>query len=166
MKKSAVTWIQHDTNTRNNRHIKAMISRYGAKGYGVWWWLQGVLAVQPSCRLDLTMPYILEDLAYDMRVDSEWLQAWLHDCLYYFKILQTDSVCLWCDDLNERMQYWGEKRKILSERGRKGALVTNAKRWGGEKQEIVSEEKVNLSDTQATNLSTQNKTKQNKTIIL
>jgi hypothetical protein len=162
MRKSSVTWIQHDSHTLNHRGIKAMYNRYGGKGYGVWWWLQEVLAVQPNYQLEIITPYVLEDMAYEMRVEYDWFSEWLKDCLYYFKILQTDTVYLWCDDLNERMAYWDEKRKILSERGKKGAAVTNAKRWGTENQAEVVEEKVRLSEAQATDLSAQKKRKQKK----
>ncbi|MFN4247567.1 MAG: Lin1244/Lin1753 domain-containing protein [Flavipsychrobacter sp.] len=128
MSKKFTPWFPHETNPRSNRKLKALFNTYGGTGYGYWWILQEILCSQPEYKLDITDEFAYTELADDMRCEYDFLERFIKDCINKFHLLQCDDTHLWCPALIDVMQPLEEKRASLSERGKKGAAVTNAKK--------------------------------------
>lgn len=143
MSKRQRFFFPHEANVLNNFSLRSMFRKYGATGYGMWWLLVESLSRAAQYRIDIANDENIEDLSDYMRCDEDAVRTFIHECIHRYKLLHTDGQYIWCPQLTEDMEYWEEKRRILSERGRKGAAKTNAKRWG-------SKDAANVSDAQAT----------------
>jgi hypothetical protein len=143
MSKRQRFFFPHEANVLNNFSLRSMFRKYGATGYGMWWLLVESLSRAAQYRIDIANDENIEDLCDYMRCDEDAVRAFIHECIHRYKLLHTDGQYIWSPQLTEDMEYWEEKRRILSERGRKGAAKTNAKRWG-------SKDAANVSDAQAT----------------
>lgn len=128
MSKKFTPWFPHETNPRSNRKLKALFNTYGGAGYGYWWILQEILCSQPEYKLDITDEFAYTELADDMRCDYVFLEKFINDCINKFHLLQCDDTHLWCPTLTDALRPLEDKRASLSERGKKGAAVTNAKK--------------------------------------
>lgn len=157
-KKNYTTWFQHDSNAMNNRNLKALRSAYGMEGIGCWWTLQEILSTQPGYQLDISNEYAINELADDLRMDAGYVERYVNDCVNKFHLLQCDDTHLWCPVLTASLEPLDEKRARQSERGKKGAAVTNAKKKSAQATETGAK-----GSAQAKHFSTQNKTEQNKT---
>lgn len=158
MSKKFTPWFPHETNPRSNRKLKALFNTYGGAGYGYWWILQEILCSQPGYKLDITDEFAYTELADDMRCDYAYLEKFISDCVNKFHLLQNDDTHLWCPVLIETLQPLEEKRAVLSERGKKGAKVTNAKK------SAQATNVVGTSEIKRPLESAEKKTEENKTV--
>ena len=86
-------------------------------------------------RLEVEKDWQVNAIAIDLGIDGGNGEAidlvtFLEDCIDEFNLLNTDGKYIWSRALIERMQPWDEKRKKLSEAGKKGA----ASRWANREE--------------------------------
>lgn len=186
MSKKESYWFSHDSNAAGSPQMVALIRKYGFEGYGRWWRLLERLRESENYRYNIGTPFAWDVLGQDMMMSAGEAEAFVRDCVEYFQLLQSDGQFFWCNNLNERMEYWEKRRETLRERGRKGGLAAR-KNSGGtagdndEQEESTSEAQVNLSltlhsaevnnslctnDDKQANETKQNETKRNKTTLL
>ncbi len=143
-------YFSHDCNARRDPKIIALRSVYGAEGYGWWWILLEILREQEDYRIDITKKFAYSSLATEMGITRDRCQEFIESCLNEFELLQGDGVFIWSESMCRRMEKFEEKRKRMSERGKKGAAATNEKKAENTAQATetagTSEENERLSD--------------------
>lgn len=128
MNKKESYWFAHDCNARSDAKIIAMMQQYGMEGYGRWWVLLERLRKEQDYKYNISTKFAYNVLAQELCCSNEDAKCFVAACIEEYELLQTDGVHIWSTGLNARMQHLDRKRAIMSERGRKGAAVTNAKR--------------------------------------
>lgn len=121
-------WFSHDCNARSDAKIIAMMQHYGMEGYGRWWILLERLRAEDDYKYAVDKKFAYNVLAQDMMCSLDDAKAFVEDCINEYELLETDGKHIWAPSLNTRMKPLEEKRRIMSERGKKGAAITNAKR--------------------------------------
>ncbi len=128
MKKKESYWFSHDCNARSDAKIIAMMQAYGIEGYGRWWVLLERLRKEAAYQYNISTKFAYNVLAQELQCSNEDAQTFVTACVEEYELLQTDGKFIWSKGLCERMEHLDKKRAVMSERGRKGAAVTNAKR--------------------------------------
>ena len=128
MNKKETHWFSHDKQARNEPRLKLLNAKFGRKGYGNWWVLLEVLRDQEAYKYDITSRIAYTLLAQEFEYTVEETKDFITTCIEELELLQTDGNHIWSNDLLERMEYLDKKRATLSERGKRGAATTNAKR--------------------------------------
>lgn len=128
MNKKESYWFAHDSNARSDAKIIAMMQQYGMEGYGRWWVLLERLRKEQNYKYNINTKFAYNVLAQELCCSNEEAKKFIAACIEEYELLQTDGVSIWSTGLNARMEHLDRKRAMMSERGRKGAAVTNAKR--------------------------------------
>lgn len=179
MSKKESYWFSHDSNAASEPKMVALIRKYGFEGYGHWWRLQERLRESKDYRYDISVPFAWEVIGEDLHLSAEKAEAFVRECIDYFKLLQCDGQYFWSEDLGERMEFWERRREVLRERGRKGGKARGKKKNDNEDTDNSDEDNneaqakqqlstgLSTSNTQPehkqANETKQNETKQNET---
>lgn len=135
-------WFSHDCNARSDAKIVAMMQQYGMEGYGRWWILLERLRAEDDYKYAVDKKFAYNVLAQDMMCSLDDAKTFVEDCINEYELLETDGKHIWAPSLNARMKPLEEKRRIMSERGKKGAAATNAKRAAQAQQQDGTSETV------------------------
>ena len=120
-------FFSHDYNARNDVKIIELRFKFGWEGYGLYW------AIIESLREQATYIYELNKvpiLAHTLGYDSEKLLKLIDFC-FEVNLLVKKKTFFYSDSLMRRMAEIDEKRKKLSEAGRKGGLSSAKARLKG-----------------------------------
>lgn len=143
-------YFSHDCNARRDPKIIALRSVYGAEGYGWWWILLEILREQEDYQIDISRKFAYSSLATEFGITREKCIEFIQACIDDFELLATDDTYIYSESMRRRMEMANEKRKKLSERGKRGADATNQKKVGKPAQATetpgTSEENCRLSD--------------------
>lgn len=101
---------------------------YGFEGYGRYVRLWEFLRMQPEYRLDINQKFSWSSLSQILKTNIADCKRFIDDCIKEFDLVATDDQYIWCQELKDRMTFWDDRKRVLSERGRKGAEVTNKKK--------------------------------------
>lgn len=176
MSKKESYWFSHDSNAANNPKMVALKRKYGYEGYGRWWRLVERLRESADYRYDISVPFAWEVIGQDLDMSAADAEAFVRECIDYYKLLETDGQYFWSSDLDDRMEYWEKRREVLRERGRKGGKARKKKDTNDDSKQDASTSKqdvstglstsiVNLKPKEA-NETKRNQTKLNETTLL
>lgn len=121
-------WFTHSAHKSQDPKIVALIQTYGLEGYGRYWILIEFLRMQTGYQYDISQRFSWSSLSQILRATLPDCKRFIDDLAKEFDLLTIDGQFIYDQDLKERMAMWDEKKKSFSDRGRKGAEVTNAKR--------------------------------------
>lgn len=140
-------YFPHDSNAKDDPKCVLLIEQLGLEGYGIFWVLIETLREQPNFSYPLKL---ISALARRYNTTSEKMKAVVLS--YDLFKLEEESFFV-SESLNRRMNIYLDKKKKLSEAGRKG----NALRWGNQN---IATRSVN-DQVAIANKTNKNKTKQN-----
>lgn len=178
MSKKESYWFSHDSDAANNPSMVALIDKYGFEGYGRWWRLLERLRACEGYRYHTGTPFAWAVLGKDLQMNATEAEAFVHDCINYFGILQTDGQYLWSDNLLDRMEYWEKRREVLRERGKKGGEAKSRKQKEDNEAQAADDvaqaenrlaqtgKVMNILSTIEANDTKQNQTKLNETTFI
>lgn len=129
IKKNPAKYFSHDSNARRNPSIMKMLKKYGAKGYGIFWFLIEDMRETIDYRIKLDD---IDGLAYDYRIDVFELREFIHYCIDECQLFKKDNINFWSDTFLERMSIMEEKKKNKIKAGKKGA----ENKWKNSKKHI------------------------------
>jgi hypothetical protein len=75
--KDNLPWFSHDSDARKHPKMKALVTQYGAAGYGWFWMLNEAIAGSPEAKLDLSRRVNRLALAQDMGLSGEKLDEFI-----------------------------------------------------------------------------------------
>lgn len=178
MSKKESYWFSHDSDAANNPRLVALIDKYGFEGYGRWWRLLERLRSCDGYRYDTGTAFAWAVLGKDLMLTAAEAEAFVHDCINYFGVLQYDGQYLWSDSLLDRMEFWEKKREVLRERGRKGGEKSGKSRSANKNEAQVQDNEpvlqkseaqvskvMNILSTNEANDTKPNQTKPNQTTL-
>jgi len=113
-------YFSHDSNSRNDPKIKAMMSKYGVEGYGRFWIIIEILREQEDYKLPL-VDYIIEALSVEFNTTVEEAREYIKDLIEKYHLLKTDNdnKYFWSESLLRRMRKKEEIRQKRVEAVRK-----------------------------------------------
>lgn len=122
-------YFSHDYNARNDKKAKALIKKYGATGYGLYWILAEMLHEDENSSIEL------DEIQYDLLSDESKLEIdvvkdIINDCVNNYKLFYLDGILLKNNRVERNKDKRTEIKKVRSEAGKEGAK----KRWGDSKQ--------------------------------
>lgn len=119
-RQKATNYFSHDSNARNDEKLLNLRMHKGAAGYGVYFML--LERLREDANYMSVRDYNI--LAFDLRVDSQLIKSVVEDFgLFAFT---EDGKYFYSESFNRRMKEKDEKKKLLSEAGKRG----NERRWG------------------------------------
>tara|TARA_R100000995_G_scaffold84922_1_gene65915 strand:+ start:29279 stop:29974 length:696 start_codon:yes stop_codon:yes gene_type:complete len=133
MNKSKTYWFSHDMNAHEDSKIKALMSIWGAEGYGWYWIIVEVMAQQKGYKISTQKKYDFPSLALSLpNCSTEKCKEFVDDCINEFELFKSDGKNFWSTSLIERMT----KHDMARERGKNAA----AARWQKSKDKKESQE--------------------------
>ncbi len=96
MRKVKQHYFQHDVEASRDEKILLMRSRYGARGYGLFWLIIEYLFISGG---EATLDYKLISMA--IGEDQRTVSKFLNDCIDVFKLFASDSKTFWSERLNQ-----------------------------------------------------------------
>jgi hypothetical protein len=131
--KDDLPWFSHDNDARNHPKMKALITQYGAAGYGWFWMLNEVIAESPGAALDISRRVNRLALAQDMGMPGEKLDEFIEflsdpdiDLINFTDgIITTDRTRENLRTMEENRE--NERRKYLEKKAKKIFPGENAK---------------------------------------
>lgn len=128
MAKDLIYFPQH-CNVNDNPAICALIQKYGMEGFGRYIFLKCILRRQPDYKYDSSKKFSFHSLSEMLKCTLEVSTAFINDLVSEFELCGYEGKNLFSFEIMEDMRPLDEKRSRMSERGRKGAEVTNKKRY-------------------------------------
>ncbi len=131
-------YFTHDSNAANDPKCVSLIDQLGMEGYGIFWTLIETLRDQPEYKYPIKL---LPALARRYNTSFEKMKAVVYS---YGLFVVEDNNVFFSESLIRRMKPLEEKRRKLSEAGKKG----NITRWGtisqsrGDRKAIASRSQV------------------------
>ncbi len=115
-------YFSHDLHARHDPKVSALISKYGAEGYGVYWCIVEVLHEQGG-KLE-KFPNMFQGLAHDLKQNEATLQAIVKDMVNGLHLLKEDETTIWSDRvlLNIEAQEAIHTQRV--EAGRVGGIMS------------------------------------------
>lgn len=147
-------YFSHDYEASNDPKVMAMVSEYGAAGYGLFWRIIEMLHADENHRLPLK-PYIFLAIAKQMMTDAKQIESFVGDCCTLFELFVTDGQYFWSDRVLRNIEKRDEIREKRREAGQRGAnakqMLANAKQTeANAQQNLAKERKVKESKVNTT----------------
>lgn len=114
-----ICYFSHDSNAKDDPKCVLLIEQLGLEGYGIFWVLVETLREQPEFKYPLKL---IPALARRYNTTTEKMKTVVS--AYDLFLIENDTF-FFSQSLNRRMDLYLDKRKRLSEAGKKG----NEKRW-------------------------------------
>lgn len=131
-------YFSHDANARQDPKILALMSVYGAEGYGWYWIIVETLREQSDFTLDMQGKYSFNALAMQMHCNKDTAEKFVHDCIDEFELFASDGQSFWSNSLLRRMAM----KEEISQKRKKAA----EKRWGKKQEDAESMQMHNTSN--------------------
>lgn len=112
-------YFSHDSNAKDDPKCVLLMEKLGLEGYGIFWVLVETLRDQPEFKYPLNLIPSLARKYYTKAAKMKTV-IFSHELF----LIENDEF-FFSESLNRRMEIYIEKRKKLSEAGKKG----NQKRW-------------------------------------
>lgn len=121
-------YFSHDANARNDPKCSALISDWGAEGYGIYWIVIEILAEQKNYKLR-KFKKLYEGLARQLwEKDTEKIRSIIEAMLHDYELLVEDDDYIWSESLLRRMEIKENKRLAKVEAGRLGGIKSGISR--------------------------------------
>ena len=95
-------YFTHDDNARNDPKMRALIKKYGMKGYGMFWVLIETMRETTGYKIQFKK-YVLEALAEQMQCTTETVNAFIKDCIEEFELFIKQDSFFYSESLIIRM---------------------------------------------------------------
>jgi hypothetical protein len=113
-------YFSHDSNARSDLKIQALRSKYGVKGYGMYWIIIEMMRESKDHTLPHNQNFAYYGFANEFGCSPEEAKCFIQDCIYEFALFICDEQCFWSDSLNRRMDKYKQKSATKAENGMKG----------------------------------------------
>jgi len=115
-------YFQHDYDAVNDPKIQALISDYGASGYGIYWRIIEMLHSESNHQLP-RKKYISKAIAKQMDASAEMVSVFIDNCINEYDLLRCDEDFFWSERVKRNMKKREEISRKRSEAGKRGASV-------------------------------------------
>ena len=95
-------YFPHDDNAQNDPKIRALIKKYGMKGYGMFWVIIETMRETRGYKITFKK-YVLESFAEQMQCTIEEIKQFIEDCIEEFELFARDDGFFYSPSLLLRM---------------------------------------------------------------
>lgn len=115
-------YFSHDNNARNDIKIRAMMTKYGYEGYGIFWALIEMMHESGAGELPLE-DYLYMAIQREFNGCSTDVKQFINDCITIFKLFETDGEKFWSNSLKRRMEMHKKRREQARVAGKRSAEI-------------------------------------------
>jgi hypothetical protein len=135
-------YFPHDYTAGNNPKIMAMLSNYGATGYGTYWYIIELLHQNDEHKLPMK-EYIFEAIAKQMSTNAKQVLEFITNCIQKYDLFYESGGFFSSDRVQKNM----EKRNEISEKRSLSGKIGGLKRL--ENQANAKQTEANAKQNQA-----------------
>lgn len=107
-------YFKHDSTTRDDHKIKALINKYKMVGYAYFWILLEEMRKEKGYKLKIDKKYTLDALAEQMLCTCKEVKDFIKDCVDEFELFCQEDGMLFSESFLERMSKLDEIRQKRS----------------------------------------------------
>lgn len=129
-------YFPHDLDPTGDPKMAAMISEYGATGYGLFWRLVEMLHSDKNHRLPMKQ-YLYKGVAKQMGIEADFVASFASSCFKEFELFLSDGEYFWSDRVIKNIQNQSEKHINKSYAGKLGGIKSGESRRSAKTGEAV-----------------------------
>ncbi len=114
-------YFSHDSNFRNEERILMLRSKYGWKGYGLYW---AFIELMFETGIAYLTHSKIAGMASGLNIKENFAKEFISYCIKE-KLFESDDILFWSEDLKEKINLMEKVRNQKSLAGKKGM----EKRW-------------------------------------
>lgn len=146
-------YFSHDYNTTNDPKVQALLGKYGAKGYGIYWRVVEMLHEEPTHKLKMK-PYIFEAIGMTFREQVEDITEILNYCISTCELFKKKGGYIYSERVLANIDKRDKIKQARSLAGKRSAEVRSSKATN----EVVKQQVTNVKQTDTNKI----KEKENK----
>lgn len=118
-------WFPHDCNARSDLRMTQLRRIHGLEGIGAYWCIIEMLREANDDGYEIDMSRI-DDICFALNIKPKIFDTFFerNGDGEFVGLLRNDGQVFWSDSLKRRMRPFDEKRKKLSEAGRRGGQIS------------------------------------------
>lgn len=125
-------YFPHDYDPLGDLKVSAMVSEFGAEGYGLLWRFYELLHIEPSHKLPLKNFTFLA-VARQLSTTVERVKEFVKSCIDTFEIFISDNVFFWSERVFRNLD---KRQKLIDQRKQAGKASAEARKAKKIEQEI------------------------------
>ena len=126
MNKKEAYYFSHDYSTTNDPKIQALLGKFGAKGYGIYWRIVEILHEEPEHKLHLK-PYIFEAIASTFKEDVGSIKKIIDYSVKVCELFTKQSNYIYSERVLQNISKRDKIKEARSFAGKKSAEVRSNK---------------------------------------
>jgi hypothetical protein len=139
--KKETFYFSHDYSCINDPKIQALIGKFGAKGYGIFWRIVEMLHEDPEHKLSLK-PYVLQAIASLFKEDVKEIKSVIDYAVNICELFQKEKGYIFSQRVLDNLAKRDKIKKARSEAGKRSAIVRSQQNETIVKQKPTKESKV------------------------
>ena len=133
--KADTFYFSHDYHARTDPKCSALIKEHGMSGYGLYWSLIEMIHSQGG---KITkFPGLFKGLSHSLNIPEDDLMKQIEAMLNGCELLLQDENYIWSERALRNLQEKEEKKRLRSESGRKGGIISGASRKSTKQNEAL-----------------------------
>jgi hypothetical protein len=97
-------YFKHEEHKRDEPKLKALIKKYGMKGYGMYWVIMEMFRETVGYKI-ADKHYIWNALAEQMQCEAKDVKAFVKDCVEDFELFIQEEGFFYSEDFLEQMNH-------------------------------------------------------------
>ena len=142
--KKETFYFSHDYSCINDPKIQALIGKFGARGYGIFWRIVEMLHEDPEHKLSLK-PYVLEAIGSLFKEDVKTIKTVIDYSINTCELFQKKEGYIYSDRVLQNLEKRNKIKRARSEAGKKSAIARSQQSLTSVKQNPTKENKINKS---------------------
>tara|TARA_R110000764_G_scaffold36200_3_gene80899 strand:+ start:3875 stop:4603 length:729 start_codon:yes stop_codon:yes gene_type:complete len=138
--KKETYYFSHDYSCINDPKIQALIGKFGASGYGIFWRIVEMLHENSEHKIELK-PYVLDAIASLFKEDVKLIKSVLDYSINICELFQKDENFIYSQRVLDNLDKRDAIKKARSEAGKRSALARSQQKLTSVKQNLTKETK-------------------------
>lgn len=139
MNKKEAYYFSHDYSTTNDPKIQALLGKYGAKGYGIYWRVVEILHEEQEHKLYLK-PYIFEAIASTFKEDVALIKEIINYQVKVCELFKKKTNYIYSERVLENIAKRDKIKEVRSLAGQKSAEIRRQQKGTEAKQNLTNVE--------------------------
>jgi len=142
-----VYYFAHDFEASNDPKIMALLSEFGATGYGIWWRVVEMLHSEQDHKI-LKKPFVMIALAKQLQVEKPLIEKLLTYACEVCELLQEDETSYWSERVLRNIEKRDEKKNKRTQAAVRAGKASAQKRLNANStHQSDNEQEVNARST-------------------
>jgi len=147
--KKETYYFSHDYSCINDPKIQALVGKYGAKGYGIFWRIVEMLHEDPEHKIYLK-PYIFEAICSLFKEDVKEIKSIIDYSVNVCELFQKEDDYIFSQRVLDNLAKRDKIKEARSKAGKKSAIARAKQKTTIVKQSVTKESKIKESKLKET----------------